>query len=197
MRGAKVVIRGEVYLSAKAAAKAFGISPKSVSNAIRRGRQDFIGIPAHKTRTKHGVEPFQVRIRGEVFASVRDASERFGVEETTIRVALICGREDFIGLGRSRKHCTAGKGRTPANARPVTIGPHKFRSIVQCAAALGVATSTLRDRLDANDAVWLMARAMAFTAQTEGHKPASNKTLTKAARAGTVKARNRKGQADK
>lgn len=170
MSGASIMIRGKVYRSAEAAAKAFGITTKSVTNAVRRGRQDFIGIPAHKTRTRHGPEPFQVRIRGEVFASVKDASTKLNLDEATIRSAITRGREDFIGFGRSRKHSTISKGRTPGNAKPVRIGPHEWQSIVQCANDLGVAKSTLRDHLSAGDVTWLLARAMEYTARADGHK---------------------------
>lgn len=170
MTGGPITIRGTAYPDADAVAAAFGISRQAVHNAIRRGRGDYIGIPAHLTRKRTGAEPLPVRVRGMVFPSAADAAKHFGVSVITVRVAILEGREDYVGQGKSRKHSTGNKGRIPANAKPVQIGPYSWTSTRLCATALGIGSSSLRAHLRAGDAAWLLARAMEHCARQEGHK---------------------------
>jgi hypothetical protein len=165
-----ITIRGRTYPGPDEAAAAFNISRKALLNAARKGRLDFVGIPAHQTRKRHGVEPTSVRIRGKVYASVKAAARRFKVSEATIRGAINRGREDFVGLGRSRKHSTARVGKVPHNGKPVVIGPHRWQSITRAARDLGVGATCLREKIKAGETAWLLCRAMQWQARQERHR---------------------------
>lgn len=164
-------VRGQEFASFAACADHFGISEKAVKNAVRNGRAEVIGIPAHKTRKRHGPDPMEVRIRGRVFANVNAAAKHFKVTPETIRSAIQRGREDFVGLGRARKHVKK-TGRGAHNAKPVQIGIHSWPSLGQCAAALGVKRTSLCDRIRRGDKQWLAARIMDMLARKEGHRAA-------------------------
>jgi DNA-binding transcriptional regulator YhcF (GntR family) len=151
-------------------AAAFGISPQAVRQAIRKGRVDQIGLPPHVTRFRHGPEPFSVRIRGELYPSVNAAAEALGVSPVTVRNAIRRGREDFIGIGQSRKHSTASVGRVPGNARAVQIGAQKFPSIKHVARFAGIGYTTVRDHLKAGNVAALIAHVMRAQAAREGHR---------------------------
>lgn len=189
-----VTIRGVTYPGPDEAAAAFGISRKAIINAARKGRLEYVGIPSHKTRRRHGVEPAPVRVRGKVFPDVKAAARRFNVSEETIRCAINRGREDFVGLGQSRKHSTAHIGRTANNGIPVEIGPHRWPSIVRAALDLGVGATSLRERIRAGDTGWLLARAMQWQARQEGHKarlPISNEDMARRISASMIAKHNR------
>lgn len=171
MKGGPVTIRGVEYSDIRAAAEALGVSTDAIRSARSRGRLDCVGIPAHITRVRAGALAAPVRVRGRVFADVHEAARHFKVSPTTVRGAICKGREDHVGRGRSRRHSKAHVGRPAHNRKPVKIGPHEWPSIRQCARALGLRETTLREHLKAGDADWLLARVMAWQAREEGHKP--------------------------
>lgn len=114
-----IIIRGVEYPDKAAIAAAFGISIPSVRNAIRLGRTEFIGIPAHKTRKRTGTDPMPMRIAGKVYPDAHAAAKALKVSVKTIYSALSTGREDFVGLGRKRKHRRGGaQSADQAEARP-------------------------------------------------------------------------------
>lgn len=163
-----IIIRGVEYPDKKAVAAAFGVCIQYVRTAIRRGRQDFIGIPAHKTRKRTGQEPLPVRVGGRKFKSREAAAKFFGVTYTTVAVAIIEGREDHVGLGTSRKHRKRMPDHVPVNAQPVKIGAREWPSVKRAAIALGVSRTSLRDHMRAGDEVWLAARLMDLLAREAG-----------------------------
>lgn len=160
-----IIIRGRRYKSPESVAKKFGVSVRYVKVCIRLGRTDRIGRPPHITRVIHGAEPFRVRIRGKIYASVKEASVKLCVSEDTIRGMLRRGREDFIGLGRSRAHRKRRPGPAP-NASPVHVGPYVWPSITVCARSLRVGKTTLRRHIQLGDMTWLMARALDVEARS-------------------------------
>lgn len=165
-----ITVRGTEYPDEAAVAAAFGISPKAVRNAVNRGRQDYIGIPAHLTRIRTGQEPMTVRVRGTIYPSAKAAAEALGVTVVTVLTAIRAGREDYIGLGKSRTHSTGNVGKVPGNAKPVKVGSYQWTSIRQCAMAFGVGRTTICGHLRAGNHEWIIARAMAAEARREGHK---------------------------
>lgn len=183
MKRGPITVRGVEYADEEAVASAFNISRKAVQNAINRGRVDYIGIPAHLTRIKTGADPMPVRIRGKNFPSAKAAAKHFKVSEVTVHNAIAAGREDFVGLGRSRKHSTGNKGRIARNAKPVQIGPYSWTSRRLCARAIGISVSALRDHLSVGDSVWLLARVMDLKARQDGHKGRIPETITEDERA--------------
>lgn len=162
-----LTIRGQSFPSYAAVAAAFGIKEKSVRNAVRIGRVDQIGLRPHLTRFRTGPVPMTIRVRGQSYPSVRAVARRLKVAEDTVRTALLRGREDYIGLGVSRKHRRKAKEPPPHNAREVIIGAHHWTSIRLAAAALGVHRDTLARHIDAGDTEWLLAKAMKMTARLE------------------------------
>lgn len=159
-------VRGQQFETFEACAEVFGITVTSVKQALRKGRADQIGLPAHKTRKRHGPAPMRARASGKDYESYKAAAQRLKVSETTVRTAVTRGREDFVGLGRSRKH-RIKHGGPSQNAKPVQIGTQSWPSMCQCADDLGVPRNTLRDRLRKGDTEWLMAKAMSVISRRE------------------------------
>lgn len=166
-----VSIRGITYPDEQAAADAFGLNRRTVVNAIRKGRQDFIGIPAHKTRKRTGQEPMKVRVAGKEYTDAKAAAAAHGVKVKTIYSALCRGGEEYVGLGQKRPH----RKRRPDQktcAKPVQIGSLSFRSIKAASAFLGCSRTTLKKHLTEGNTEWLAARAMAAQARAEGKRKA-------------------------
>jgi len=85
-----VRIRGNVYPSVTAAAKAFRVKPSTVSSQLARyGTADGVGLgcksPRHNS-TGHHVKP--VVILGRAFPSIKAASDFFGVSYSWLYKAL-------------------------------------------------------------------------------------------------------------
>lgn len=165
-----IIIRGTAYPDADTAAAAFGVQRRAILCAIRLGTLDRVGLPPHVTRFRHGPEPFPVRIRGTVYPNVNAAAEALGVSPITVRTAIKHGREDFIGLGKSRKHCRAAVGRIPGNSKMVQIGALVFASKRHLARFTGLGATTIRDHLRKGNTAILMAHVMRAQAQQEGHQ---------------------------
>lgn len=170
-------VRGQEFATFQACAEAFGISEKAVKNAVTKGRADMIGLPAHKTRKRHGVEPMAVRIRGKVFPTAEAAAKHFKVSVETIRGAIFKGREDFVGLGRKRKHVKPHGG-VPHNAKPIQIGAYSWTSLRLCATDLGVKVTNLKEHVRRDDKEWLASKLFDYIARKEGKRGAIPRTMS-------------------
>ena len=53
-----------------------------------------------KQNSKSGRKPKPITIRGQVFSSLKEAAEHFGLSESTIKSAKSNGRLDTVGLGK-------------------------------------------------------------------------------------------------
>lgn len=159
-----IVIRGVEYLHPQAVAEAFGITADSVKGAIRRGRAEYIGLPSHKTRKRHGAEPAPVRIRKRLYPSAAAAAKALNVTESTVTQMLARGRADYIGLGRSRKHSQQPTTNTRC-MKPLRIGAHSWPSRRAAAADLGIRPDTLGKLLSRSAHARLLVLAMQFEAR--------------------------------
>lgn len=74
-----VRIRGVIYPSQRAAAKALGVSPASVNNALERGAEDSIGLG----RQNNNARP--VTIDGVTYRSRAEAARRLGISKHEVR----------------------------------------------------------------------------------------------------------------
>jgi predicted DNA-binding protein (UPF0251 family) len=166
-------VRRKTFQTLEECAAHFKISRQAIKAAIRNGRAQFIGIPAHKTRKRHGVDPMPVKVAGVLFNSAKEAGEALGVSEITVRTAINSGREAFVGKGLDRSHAARPSQPFRVNAIPVEIGPHRWPSIVRAASDLGVHVGTLRVHIRANDAEWLKAKAMIWAAKKEAEARAA------------------------
>lgn len=85
-----VRIRGKVYPSITAAARAFRVKPCTVSSQLARyGHADGVGLGCKSPRhngTGHHVKP--VTIHGRTFPSIKAASDFFGVSYSWLYKAL-------------------------------------------------------------------------------------------------------------
>lgn len=152
-----VTIQGVTYPSARAAAAALGVSPKTIYGAIYRGREGRIGV---------GVgAPMPVTIRGVAYPSARHAAEALGVTVHAVYSGLCKGYIDRVGLGTdyaSRKV----KGGRP---RAVIVAGRSFQTIAELARFLGRDPSCVRVSLRSGpEAQGRIVRAvMAETARIE------------------------------
>lgn len=165
-----IKIRDMIFPDPTAAAAFFGIQRRAILRAIRLGTLDRVGLRPHQTRHRAGPVPFEVRIRGVVYASCRAAAEAHGVSEITVRTALQKGRHDFIGFGRSRKHSTASCGQIPHNAQTVIIGRIAFQSKAELARFCGLGQTTIREHLRRGNMSILLGHVMRAQARQEGHR---------------------------
>jgi hypothetical protein len=78
-----VTIRGVTYPSQKAAAEALGVSTQAITQAVRRGTTDNVGLgPLQK-----GCEPvrlYKITLGGVPYPSHKAAAEALGVTSTAI-----------------------------------------------------------------------------------------------------------------
>ena len=148
-----IEIRGVIYATANAAAKALGVQPSTVIRAIGCGRLDTLGTGIG------GWAPLPVRIRGTVYPSQRHAAEALGVTQPAISYALKEGREDQVGLPPPPPPLN--------NAKSVTIGSHKFRSMRAASMALGLEQSAVSRAMRGEGFMRekVMAAAMALDAR--------------------------------
>ena len=117
-----IVIRGETFKSARAAADALGVTPRTVQIAARRGRLHRVGLG------RAGKERMAVRVRGVVYEDAHEAAAALGVTPGAIYQALMRGNLDSVG----RRH-----ERMPPNARSITVGPMTFPSMAALSRAIG------------------------------------------------------------
>jgi len=125
-------VRRRTFETFDACAEHFGLRVRHVRQMVLAGRAKYIGLPPHRTRKQHGCTPMRTNINGEIFESAKAAAAAKGVAEVTIRVAIDKGREQFVGVGRSRAH------RVSSTDHPMEFGPLKFKSMSAASAALGM-----------------------------------------------------------
>lgn len=70
---APVIIRGTRYRSGKAAARALGVAPSTISTAIRRGKLDTVGLGRGCSSQR------PVKVGGILYPSCLDAARALGV----------------------------------------------------------------------------------------------------------------------
>lgn len=162
-----MTIRGETFATVEDVAARFGISALAVKQAVRKGRVQFIGIPAHITRKRHGPEPMPVRAAGKVFPTAADAAKALGVSETTVRGAILKGREAYVGTGTNHGHANFRRGHIPPNAKQIVICGHVFASRRGACRDLQVNSGTLYRHLAAGDTEWLCCKVRDMVARRE------------------------------
>ncbi|MDN5789035.1 hypothetical protein [Pseudorhodobacter sp.] len=117
-----IEVRGTVYPTVNAAARALRVQPQTVMKAIRAGRLAAVGTGASHP------EPLPVRIRGRDFPHAKAAAAHFGLRPNTIHAAIARGAEHRVGLPRD----------CPANmSKAVQLGPLRFTSMAAADRALG------------------------------------------------------------
>lgn len=130
----EVVVRGLTFRSVQACAKHFGLHQSTVYEAIKRGRQDTIGLGTQNVR-----QPMRVSVRGQIFETVQECADHFGLSAKTVYSAIYKGKEDKLGL-RSQ-------------LMKVTIRGKTYKTVELAAKKLGVSRETIygaieRGRLD-------------------------------------------------
>lgn len=84
-----VRIRGEVYPSAVAAAKALGVCKSTVYSALSRGNIDTVGLGRGRSKVVHkGGNPKAITIAGVTFSSMAEASLALGFTKKYLRDSL-------------------------------------------------------------------------------------------------------------
>ena len=119
-RDDSVEIRGEVYGTKRLAALSVGVAPCTITNAIKRGALETVGLGTGQT------VKFPVVIRGVEYPSVTDAANALGVHPSTVSHALAEGKQDRVGLGID--YANRRMNPAPRCAKPVTIGGMTFPS---------------------------------------------------------------------
>ena len=90
-------IRGTHYPSQRAAARAIGVSPKTVFQSLERGTQERVGLA--KPTGQLGRPGRACHINGRDWPSITAAARALGVRRNTIFKALEAGR-DVIRPGK-------------------------------------------------------------------------------------------------
>lgn len=153
---ADIEIRGQVFPTAQAAARHFGVSATTVQMAARRGTLHRVGTGAV------GAEPCPVRVRGTVYPSARAAASALGLTPAAIFQALRENRIDTVGTGA---RCPI-----PFRSRPITLGGLRFPSLAAADRALGFAPGYIAHSLKLGRRCAMeriMAAAMAHAAGAE------------------------------
>lgn len=98
---------------------------------------------------------YPVSIRGQVFASCKDAADHFGRSPSTVRSLIARGRQDYLATP------PGPKGSIPHNRKRLKVGPHEWPSIAAAAEALGYRSlSHFRRILKQGHHERIIARAM-------------------------------------
>lgn len=117
-----IQIQGMTFPTVEDAADHFGVTGVTIRSHIRAGTLHRLG------KGLSGPEPCPVRIRGVTYESPAKAAEELGVGINQVYRRLAEGRPDTIGLPNDRgQHC----------AKPIKIGPLKFRSLAEASRELG------------------------------------------------------------
>lgn len=117
-----IIIRGTVYPTAQAAAKAHGVQPQTVIHALKRDTLDHVG------RGRRGPDLMPVRIRGVVYPSAKAAAVALGVKVGAVYQALSRNRLDLVGLPREYN---------PRRSHPFSIAGMSWPSKAAASRALG------------------------------------------------------------
>lgn len=156
-----IEIRGTVYPTVQDAADAFGVTPRAVTMAIRKGTTHRIGTGAV------GPEPLPVRIRGRVYPDAGAAAKALGLTRHAIHLAIAEGREERVGLP---------PGHNGARAKPVRVGGLDFPSMAAASRALGFRSeylSHVMTRGSKRGRERILAAAMAYAARNPGQNGAA------------------------
>lgn len=121
------IVRGQMYLSRAAAARAIGVSRMAVSAAVRHNRLDRVGLC--------GNQP--VEIRGVRYKNRREAAFDLGVHYVHLCRALVLGKTEFLG-----------RGSVPARQRTVELPHRTFNGWGAAATHLGCGITALRKHTD-------------------------------------------------
>ena len=148
-----LVIRGETYRDADHAAAVLGVTATTVRAHARAGTLDRCGAGLS------GPVPGPVRVRGVDFASPEACARHFGIGVDAVYRRLSEGRPDDIGRPNSRGIY---------RARPLRVGPVRFRSMAEASRALGFGegyVSRAFERDSARMKQRILAAAMAYAAR--------------------------------
>lgn len=96
----------------------------------------------------------RVRIRDKIYKSVKEVAEVFDMTEEGVYGAISRGKEDLIGLGRTKP-------------KKVIIGPVEFRSMRSASEALGLPRKTYADILSRGGAKRIAMLEAAISAYLE------------------------------
>lgn len=128
-----ITIRDVIYPNRGEAAKALGVSVRTIHSAACKGRLATVGLGHHPKAPEY----LPVSIRGTLYPSVQAAAMALKIHPSTISCALARGTIDTVGLGRG--HRARGNSRGGAPAKPGAIGPLTFPSRRAASSALGFA----------------------------------------------------------
>lgn len=98
-----VIIRGKVYPDARAAAKALGVSHRTINNLVARGRADHAGLGRGKHDQHHRSNAKPVKIGPLEFRSVSAAAKELGIDRSTLRRYLQGGADKSGALPRQSR----------------------------------------------------------------------------------------------
>ncbi|MEC7763369.1 MAG: hypothetical protein VX874_15815 [Pseudomonadota bacterium] len=152
---ADIVIRGESFPDANAAAKAHKVTPDAVRLAARTGKLDLVGLGYPR------IDPTPVLIAGRTFASAADAARAFGKTAHAVWKAINEGDPDRIA--RKPRHARI-------RAKPVTLGPLSFPSMREASLQLGFSEGYVSQALrrgSPHARQTILAAAMRLAAQQE------------------------------
>lgn len=91
------LIRGVRYPSITEAARALGVHPTAIVNALSRGTVERVGLNGGRV----GRPPRSVTIRGVSYPSLRAAAVALGLNPSTVSRAIGRGTVDNAGFGRN------------------------------------------------------------------------------------------------
>lgn len=156
-----IEVRGTVYPTVQACAAALGISQEAVYWAIRDGNLKRLGLGCV------GRERIPICISGKRFASAVEAAKHFGVTPGAIYQAISKNRLDRVGKRL---------GRTPKNARAITICGHTWPSMAALSRELGkcpefVSFRMRRGRMPIEEIAALIMRRSMAPSKTVSSKP--------------------------
>lgn len=97
----RVEVRGKVYESVAACAKALGVSKDTVYCAVSRRTTDTLGLgKGNRTARRGGKKPIPVKIGQVSFPSMAEASRQLGMNRRYVQTVLTKGksasRQDLI-----------------------------------------------------------------------------------------------------
>lgn len=173
-----IEVRGTVYPTVQACAAALGVSQEAVYWAIRDGNLPRLGLGCV------GRELIPIRIRGQRFASAAEAAAHFGVKKSAIYQAIAKNRLDRVGQRT---------GRTPKNARGITICGHSWPSMAALSRELGkcpefVSFRIRRGQMPVEEIAALIMRRSMAPQGAEGSQAGRGSTRAKGAGWATGKA---------
>lgn len=141
----EIVIRGQRFPDARAAADRFGVQVATVKKARRDGNLDKIG-------RSPGPVPMRVHVRGMRFVSARAAADHFGVQQITITQ----------WIGAEARGVVLPPVRWRANSVPVQAGGFSFPSKHRAERLLGLPKGTFSRKPSADRDAAILAAVMRY-----------------------------------